>query len=584
MSYIVLARKWRPMTFDDVIGQEHITRTLVNALQQERIAHAFIFSGPRGVGKTTTARLLAKAVNCLNQPATNPCNKCENCLSVTAGRDLDVIEIDGASNRGIDEIRNLRENIRFSPATATHKVYIIDEVHMLSKEAFNALLKTLEEPPSHAIFIFATTEIHKVPITILSRCQRFDFKRIPSRQIADQLQRIAENEKIDIDRESLLLIARKADGGMRDATSILDQLVSYSQGTINLQQVQESLGIIGEELYFQFSNLLLDGDNARVIEFAGEVFHQGYDLLNFVQGLEEHLRNVLLTIATGSADQLETADLYREQYAALAPQFKDKDLLHYLDLLTRAEETLKYSPNPMLYFELLLLKLANKPKVMDIQALLKLLQSSQKKKTDLSSEASVEITGDAVPVRPAVAKPEVVISQPIKSPAPEAEKPPAVTATVKLPKLTFNNENVSTSAIQPTPGAQDIAAVNIDFATLTQGWQAFLSQLRRERAMLATSLQEAIPYQLTGDILEVAFDAGNGFQQAQIESHSKEVEKALMKSFAAPLRLTCLKINFKDKGIEKQVKSPQEAFESLKSQEPLLKKIIDLFDCENLEE
>lgn len=272
MAYIVLARKWRPLTFEDVAGQEHVTRTLMNALQQQRMGHAFIFAGPRGVGKTTAARLLAKALNCETQPAINPCNQCKSCKAVTEGHSLDVIEIDGASNRGIDEIRNLRENIRFSPASSRYKVYIIDEVHMLSKEAFNALLKTLEEPPAHAVFIFATTEIHRVPLTILSRCQRFDFKRIPTAVIADRLQQIAEFEKIPIDRDGLLLISRKAEGSMRDATSILDQLASSSAETLTVEKVQEALGLINEELFFEFTDLIPQKEDAAVIRFARAVF------------------------------------------------------------------------------------------------------------------------------------------------------------------------------------------------------------------------------------------------------------------------------------------------------------------------
>jgi len=394
MTYIVLARKWRPMKFEDVAGQEHVTRTLMNALQQNRMGHAFIFAGPRGVGKTTTARLLAKAVNCENQPTINPCNECKSCKSITEGNSLDVIEIDGASNRGIDEIRNLRENIRFSPASSKYKVYIIDEVHMLSKEAFNALLKTLEEPPSHAIFIFATTEIHRVPLTILSRCQRFDFKRIPTTIIADRLQEISGNENLNVDRESLLLIARKSEGSMRDATSILDQVISSTDGQPTVKKVQESLGIISEELFFEFTELIRQKNDGEILQFAQKVFFQGHDVINFIHGLEEHFRNLLVTRATASAKLLETSDYFKNLYQENAARFVEKDLVHYLDILTQNESLLKYSENPQLILELLLLKLAHKPLTVDLEELLALLKNLPNLPDDATN------LGDPPPPRP----------------------------------------------------------------------------------------------------------------------------------------------------------------------------------------
>jgi len=227
-SYLVLARKWRPQLFEEVVGQQHITQTLQNAISQKRVAHAFLFTGARGVGKTSTARILAKALNCEKGPQINPCGQCTNCQEVTHGTSMDVIEIDGASNRGIDEIRELKENVRYTPAKSRYKIYIIDEVHMLTKEAFNALLKTLEEPPPHIIFIFATTEPHKIPATILSRCQRYDFKRIPFREVIGSLKRIVEEEKIQISQRGLLSIAQESEGSLRDAQSLLDQVIAYA--------------------------------------------------------------------------------------------------------------------------------------------------------------------------------------------------------------------------------------------------------------------------------------------------------------------------------------------------------------------
>jgi DNA polymerase III subunit gamma/tau len=248
MSYLVIARKWRPQVFSDIIGQGHITTTLQNAIKQDRVAHAYILCGPRGIGKTTTARIFAKALNCQKGPRPDPCNKCASCKDITASRSTDVIEIDGASNRGIDEIRNLKENVQFSPQSGRFKIYIIDEVHMLTTEAFNALLKTLEEPPAHVKFIFATTAAHKVLPTILSRCQRFNFRRLSSHDIAKKLERIAKSENIAIDEQALFNIARQASGSMRDAESVMDQLATYCKNKITLEDANAVLGLIEQDI------------------------------------------------------------------------------------------------------------------------------------------------------------------------------------------------------------------------------------------------------------------------------------------------------------------------------------------------
>src|SRR3970040_703834 len=249
MEFIVTARKWRPKKFSEVIGQEHITTTLQNSIRSNRIAHAYLFTGPRGVGKTSTARIFAKVLNCLNPKDTEPCNECELCKDIQNNQSLDIIEIDGASNRGIDEIRTLRESVKYAPTKGKYKVYIIDEVHMLTKESFNAFLKTLEEPPEHIIFIFATTDVHKVPLTIISRCQRYDFRRIQLDKIKETLRTIASEEKIEIDDKTLTIIAKKADGALRDAESYFDQVVAFSQGKIDAELVTHMLNLIDEEIY-----------------------------------------------------------------------------------------------------------------------------------------------------------------------------------------------------------------------------------------------------------------------------------------------------------------------------------------------
>ncbi len=400
MSYVVIARRWRPQQFDEVIGQEHVSRTLANAIANNRIAHAYIFSGPRGVGKTTTARILAKAVNCEKGPTPTPCNECASCKAITQGNSLDVVEIDGASNRGIDEIRNLREKIRFAPAMGKYRVYIIDEVHMLTKEAFNALLKTLEEPPEHVIFIFATTEIHRVPATILSRCQRFDFRRIAVRTIMEHLQHICETDKIDIEEEALLQIAKKADGSMRDAESILDQIISYAGTKISFEDVVQALGVIHQDFYFELTEQIKKGAIKDIILLANNIFETGHDLNEFLLGFEEHLRNILVIKSTGSTKLIDTSENYLERYKQLADEFSENDLVAYLQVVGETINAVKSSQQPQLKFELGLVKLAKMPKTAQLDDLLQRIELLKKKATDnvVSSHQTVQEPEPQVPV------------------------------------------------------------------------------------------------------------------------------------------------------------------------------------------
>ena len=357
MSYQVFARKWRPQVFEDVIGQGHITRTLQNAIATNRLAHAFLFSGPRGVGKTTTARILAKALNCKEGPTPTPCGKCDSCLETTAGTSVDVIEIDGASNRGIEHIRELRETVKYAPVGGKNKVYVIDEVHMLTNEAFNALLKTLEEPPPHVIFIFATTEPQKIPATIHSRCQRYSFKRIALHEIAAKLREITDKEGIKVSDQGLAMIARAAEGSMRDSQSLLDQAVSYSGMEIRNEDLQAILGAIGQETLRSLADGLLARDSAALLKQIDSLLEQGQDLRQLTAGVVEHIRNLIVSLIAkepGKIVELPAADL-----DALKQQATGTDaerLIMLFDSLSRTLDEMRWSPHQRFTLEVGLVK------------------------------------------------------------------------------------------------------------------------------------------------------------------------------------------------------------------------------------
>lgn len=382
MSYVVSARKWRPQIFEEVVGQEHISKTIKNAIVNNRIAHAYLFAGPRGVGKTTTARILAKALNCKNSINGEPCNNCETCNSFNLSQSLDIIEIDGASNRRIEEIRSLREAVKYSPTTGSYKIFIIDEVHMLTTESFNALLKTLEEPPSHAIFIFATTDVHKVPLTIISRCQRFDFRRIELNAIKNQLIKIANSENIEIDDQALTFISKKADGALRDAQSLFDQVVSFGGKKIDASIVSQMLNLIDEEIFFSISDSILSKDFLKAFEISKQVYDNGWNYIDFTSGLLEHFRNILTTVLKRDTSFVETSEQTKLLYLDYIGKYSESDLLRILTYLSKVEKDLKISQNQKLFMEITLSHLIGLESTTTISELLKNIQNGNFPKSD----------------------------------------------------------------------------------------------------------------------------------------------------------------------------------------------------------
>lgn len=357
--YQVIARRYRPQSFQEVLGQDPIVTTLKNGIKLGRLAHAYLFSGPRGTGKTTLARLLAKAINCLDPTASfDPCNICSSCRDIQSGSSLDVIEIDGASNRGIDDIRQINETVGYSTASGKYKIYIIDEVHMLTKEAFNALLKTLEEPPPTVKFFFATTEAHKVPPTIMSRCQQFSLKHLKPSLIVQKLVHIVKDQGREIEEEALMIIANRAEGGLRDAESLLDQILSYHEGKISSSQTAEAFGMVPQELFFKLDEAAKEGNLSFAFTSAAQIFNEGKDPVRFVETLTEHFRTHLCIKLAGAASScLELTEELKAAYLLSSPYYQKNQLLSILELCLEASQTLRFATSKRIALEGLLLKI-----------------------------------------------------------------------------------------------------------------------------------------------------------------------------------------------------------------------------------
>ncbi len=433
--YLVTARKYRPQTFGDLVAQEHVAETLRNAILGDRLAHAYLFAGPRGVGKTTAARLVAKAVNCqtplAERPDAEPCRTCEACRSFEQGRALNVIEMDAASNNGVDDVRELRETVRIPPQGADKKVYILDEVHMFSAAAFNALLKTLEEPPPYALFVFATTEPHKVLPTILSRTQRFDFRRIQVPEIVARLRTVCEAEGITADEDSLVLIARKGDGALRDALSLFDQALSLVGMNLQIGPLREALGVVDEDVFFAVTDRAAHADRAGLITLVDGLVRRGYDLAEFVGGLGEHLRDLMVTRTTGSADLVEGTDATRARYLQASGAWAEADLLHLLMLVEQCASDLRDSRQPRLVVELSLVKMATLERAAKLDVLLDRLRRIEAALAGGAKLPSGPASG-GTPAAPQIAPSQSLASQPsgqVASPQPTIAAAPAVQAT-----------------------------------------------------------------------------------------------------------------------------------------------------------
>ena len=435
--YTVTARKYRPQTFGDLVAQEHVAETLRNAITSARLAHAYLFSGPRGVGKTTAARILAKAVNCQtplkDREGAEPCRTCDSCVAFEEHRSLNIIEIDAASNNRVEDIRELRDTVRVPPQGAKKKVYILDEVHMLSASAFNALLKTLEEPPPYALFIFATTEPHKVLPTILSRTQRFDFRRIAVPEIVSRLRTICAEEGVEADEESLVLLARKADGALRDALSLFDQALSLCGDRLAIGPLREALGVVDADLFFEATEKARLGDRAGLLDLVDRVVRSGHDLNEFVLGLADHVRNLLVARTMRTGELIEGTEATRERYLAAAGATAEADLLHLLMLSDEAASDLRESRQPRLTLELALLKMASLVSSADLGKLIARLEGLER----AAKEGRLPAASEPSPSEPSASEPARAESVPQPSPPePTASGPKAPAATAE-PTATY---------------------------------------------------------------------------------------------------------------------------------------------------
>lgn len=531
MSYLVLARKYRPQNFEQLVGQEHISQLLQKSISTKRIAHAFLFCGPRGIGKTSTARILAKSLNCQEGPTLKPCGTCFACQDIANGNSFDVIEIDGASNRGIDEIRTLRENVKFAPAYGRFKIYIVDEVHMLTTEAFNALLKTLEEPPEHVKFIFATTEANKVPATILSRCQRFDFKRIPLELTMTNLKGICQKEKLKIDDDALYAIAKAAQGSMRDALSILDQLSALGQEGIDAGDVYSMLGIVETELLFSLTDALVAKDCAQALKVFADIVERGKDIKQLGKDLTEHFRHMMVAKIGGPAlsHLIDHPAAIKQRLHQQSEKITIGGILKAIDLFIEAQETARVMETLRMPLELAFAKLTL------------VLNAATSTGTAAVSPAPAAPAASAPKTAIPAAKPAAAINVAVERPAPAAAKPAAAAV-----------------------------AVNVPFEAVQEQWNAITHEISRRKMSVATYLQDGTPIACINGTITVGFTKDHAFQMDCLSTKDNLalIEKVLQERFGGPMTVALKTV----------------AALPAKKDEPVVKNVLEMFGGEVVKE
>ena len=550
MSYTVLARKYRPQTFDDLVGQEHVARTLGNAIGSDRVAHAFLFTGVRGVGKTTTARLLAKALNCEKGPTPTPCNACDPCREITAGLDLDVLEMDGASNNSVEDVRRLQESIPYRPARDRFKIIIVDEVHMLSTGAFNAFLKTLEEPPPHVKFIFATTESHKVPVTIRSRCQRYDFRLIPQSVVAKRVRQILEAEGVSADDAAVSIVAREAAGSMRDALTLLDQLVAFGGADLRGGEVAQQLGIAGRDTVHEAARAALEGDGAAVLRAVDALATQGLDMLHFARQLLDHVRDlVVLRVTSGDPDELVgMVAEERERARALAESVEVLELQRAFAALSTLVDDVGRSSAPRTVLEMGLVRIATRPPLKDVAELLARLDDLDKRLGGGSGGGGRALQKGHAPTqqpKTQTSRTSPEMSQEGQSLSRQAEPPKRPSLEIEPPAPAEPRPERAPAALAPSPApapapvpapapapetkARPASDPALDGSGL-HAWQSIVHELRDVKPALAAILEHGAPLTVTRERIVIGFPEGSFFgKQAEADDAKNEVAEAARK-------------------------------------------------------